>query len=157
MGIPHTKKDGLYIETEPRIPPLAVGQSYFIFNQVFSQKLVILGSWDPTLSLIWTPLTQIWVLSYCNGIDSSRVFGSLGLIKWDPREIFMGQKCMDPCLADTLLNASKTTPQNILLDTWRNNNIIITSKRHRDVFLRNDDVIIASFVRWVGKRIHKNW
>ena len=45
------------------------------------------------------------VPSYCNGVDSSSKQGSLdplGLIKWGPREIFVGQKRMDPCLAETL-------------------------------------------------------
>ena len=32
--------------------------------------------------------------------------------------------------------------------TWRNNNVIITSKRRRDVVWRNYDVIIASCVHW---------
>ena len=49
--------------------------------QGFSQKVVILGPWDPTLSLIWDPLTQIWVPSYCNGIDSSSKEGALD--PWD--------------------------------------------------------------------------
>ena len=32
-------------------------------------------------------------------------------------------------------------------DTWRNNNIIFTSKRHRDAVWRNNDVIIAPCIR----------
>ena len=61
---------------------------------------------------------------------------------------------MDPCLAETLLNASKTT-QKICR---RTHDAIITSLlRQNDIvtsFWRNDDFIIASFV---GKRIHMNW
>ena len=33
--------------------------------------------------------------------------------------------------------------------TWLNDNVIITSERHRDVVWRNDNVIIPSCVRWV--------
>ena len=39
-------------------------------EQGFSQKIVAFGPWDLTLS-------QIWVPSYCNGIDSSSKEGSL--------------------------------------------------------------------------------
>ena len=33
--------------------------------------------------------------------------------------------------------------------TWRNNNVIMTSKRRRDFVLTHNDVIIASRVHWV--------
>ena len=40
-------------------------------------------------------------------------------------------------------------------DTWRKNNVIITSKRRRDVVWRHNVVIIGSCARWADWYLNK--